>query len=649
MAKSLKSAGLAWIERTNPLRGLSIREAQTIFDSARGGDTQRLHWIFQEIESVNPVLMTCVERRASALAGLGWNVAARPGARDRVLADEQRDAVEDMIGDIENFTELVEHLDLAFFRGFSFAQPLWEADGSVRQVALLDSWQFLHHGGRLYFNPECTGFSGGAVEVLPEAGLVSVGRRRCIDYPALSIHIREAVGERDWGRFLERIALPKPAVIMAPGANDQEKAAYVAAAEDVEDGRVSVWPNGASLTDFMGQSRSQDPFSAFVRHQDERVVLLATGGTLTSLAAADTGALAGGAQMDVWREIVARDAATVERAIVRSLVAPFLSRRFPGRPACVAFSFDRSRKPTATEAAQTAATLRTAGWRVDRAELEAATGFTLEEAPDLPANEPLGGAFARHNADASFKTAFNRVEKRAAASGRTTRPKTGDAREGAFLDAFAEDASEAATRVRELLDDPTPEAARRLLDDLPSLIPDDPALAAVIAEEMAKSFADAFKEEQVSAVASDCHAQDPAHCPVHGVPKTATDDEVASFQRNLPRRISPDTADALLTHEFTDTDADGNSVLFGKLLKEHLERDAHSDQDVNARKQALGAVVEMIRSAKPLPSKNPKRPHERIYFGWVGEKAYISIADQHNEINAMMMVSYRRDGRRDKR
>ncbi len=509
MSKRLPhSAGLAWIERTNPLRGLSIREAQSIFDCARSGDTQRLHWIFNEIENVNPVLMTCVERRASALAGLGWNVAARPSAKDEALADEQKDAVENLVSDVENFTELVEHLDLAFFRGFSFAQPLWEADGSCRRVSLLDSWLFLRQDGRLYYNPECTGFSSGAVEVLPEAGLISVSRRRCIDYPALSIHIREAVGERDWGRFLERIALPKPAVIMAPGTQDAEVAKYVSAAEDVEDGRVSVWPNGAALTDFMGQSRAQDPFSAFVRHQDERVVLLATGGTLTSLAAADTGALAGGAQMDVWREIVARDAATVERALMHDLVAPFLARRFPGRPVCVDFSFDRSRKPTAQEAAQTAATLRSAGYAVDQAELEQAVGFTLSPA-EIPAagmpqaggfglQNPLGGA---RNAPAAAPASADRVQtalqpcaKREAAFRRTTTPEDGGGLERAFLTAFAEDGDEAARRVRALLDDPTREKALALLEDLPGLVPHDPALAAALAEAMAAEFALAADE-----------------------------------------------------------------------------------------------------------------------------------------------------------
>ncbi|MGN0853429.1 MAG: hypothetical protein ACI4Q3_08650 [Kiritimatiellia bacterium] len=48
--------------------------------------------------------------------------------------------------------------------------------------------------------------------------------------------------------------------------------------------------------------------------------------------------------------------------------------------------------------------------------------------------------------------------------------------------------------MKEWLDDPSREAAEKLLADLPSLIPDDPALAAVIAEEMAKAMADSLAE-----------------------------------------------------------------------------------------------------------------------------------------------------------
>ena len=39
-----------------------------------------------------------------------------------------------------------------------------------------------------------------------------------------------------------------------------------------------------------------------------------------------------------------------------------------------------------------------------------------------------------------------------------------------------------------LLEDPTPEKAAELIEKLPSLLPEDPALAAVIAEAMAEEF-----------------------------------------------------------------------------------------------------------------------------------------------------------------
>ena len=373
-----RDAGAAWLEKTNPLKGLSISEAQAIFDNARQGDTQRLHWIFQEIESTNPTLMTCVERRVSALAGIDWGVTVRPRA-DQSLGEEQQAAVEGFISTIENFDEMIEHLDLAFFRGFSYAQPLWEADGSVRHISLLDSWCFLTKDGRLFYNPVCDGFTRNCEEVAREAGLIGIRRRRWIDYPALSIHIRNAVGERDWGRFLERIALPKPAVIMGPNPTPEQRNDYVAVAEDVEDGKVSVWPNGTSLTDFMGGSRGQDPFSAFIRHQEKQIVLMATGGTLTSLAQADTGSLAGGAQMDVWQQIVARDVSVISAAINRALVRPFLETAFPGKPVAAEFKIETVEKPGKKETAELAATLRSAGYTIDQSELEEAVGFKLEK------------------------------------------------------------------------------------------------------------------------------------------------------------------------------------------------------------------------------------------------------------------------------
>jgi len=389
-----KDAAQSWLERTNPLSGLSIRNALSIWDCARTGDTQRLHWLFQEIEAANPILMMCVERRNSALAGFAPLVTVQPSADD-VLGDEQKDAVEEFIGNIENLPETIEHLDNAFFRGFAYAQPLWEADGTVREIALPNSWEFVMHDGVLYHNPECDGYVSAHCVDCTGARLVELRRRRAIDFPALSIHIRHAVGERDWGRFLERYALPKPAVTMAPNATNEQRSDYLAAAQAVENGQVSVWPNGTVITDFAGGSRGTDPFANFIDHQEKLIVLLATGGTLTSLAQADTGSLAGGAQMDVWREIVARDSVFIAKALFRDMVRPYLEQKFPGRPVAVDFALELATKRTPKEAAELAGLLKAAGYTVDQAELEKATGFTLSPAPEAPAPAPFGMAKAK--------------------------------------------------------------------------------------------------------------------------------------------------------------------------------------------------------------------------------------------------------------
>ena len=493
--RTRKTASEAWLERSNPLTGMSIRDLQNVFDCARGGDTQRLHWIFNEIEAVNPVLLTCVERRASAVANFQWRVSERAAA-DGTLSAEQKDAAETFLFGIENLQEAFEHLDLAFFRGFAHCQPIWEKDGTVHEISLLESWKFVRQGGEWFFNPACTGLSQADMTSCADARLMTVTRRRPIDYPALGIHVRDAVGNRDWGRFLERHALPKPAVTMHQGATEEQRADYLAAAECVENGQVSVWPFGASLTDFAGGSRGVDPFKNFIEHQEKRIVLLATGGTLMSLAESGTGTLAGNAQADVWESIVSRDSGVIAQAVTRSLLRPYLEHAFPGRPVCVEFGFDFTKPPTPKEVAEVAATLKTAGWLIDKAELEEATGYTLEKAPETPPQGPGLGMFANKDAAPSLQTAlppFKTPSKKPDGQGEG---ETVPALLGPFLRALQSDSKMISEEVEELLKDPTPEKAKELLAKIPDLVPEDPALAPLLAEEMAKAFGEAFTKAQ---------------------------------------------------------------------------------------------------------------------------------------------------------
>lgn len=617
MRRHLPNATAAWLEKFNPLAGMSIRDLQNVFDAARGGDTQRLHWIFQEIEAVNPTLSVCVDRRASAMANFQWRIAEKATA-DSSLAAEQKDAAERFFGDIENLSELFEHLDLAFFRGFAHAQPIWETEGSVRHISLVDSWRFVRRDGAWLYNPKCTGFTSDCVDCA-DARLVTVVRRRPIDYPALGVHVRDAVGNRDWGRFLERHALPKPAVTMHPGATEKDRADYLAAAVAVENGQVSVWPNGASLTDFAGGSRGTDPFKNFIEHQEETIVRLATGGTLGSIAQAGSGTLAGGAQQDVWESIVARDSSVIASAIDRALLRRFLDFAFPGKPVAVGFGFDFTKPPTPKEVFDTAAAARTAGWIIDQEELEEQTGYTLTPAPEAAQNTPQDPLFnpetpplTLRNAATAFKTpisAFKTARKDLDAQGAVS---AGNGSEG-VLEAFCKDGSKAAQEVLKLLEDPTAEKAAELIEKLPSLLPEDPALAAVIAEAMAEEFrvpSDGVEELKVNNAIS------------HPCPKCkrqlrrdggCTYCERQTLLAGKLRRISPNEAKSLLSEPVSVKNPTGFEVKFTgeKLLADDAHLKAHhNNADYERRARVMLYAVDAAKTSRDVRTSRATKPNK---------------------------------------
>lgn len=368
-----------WLDTVNPIRGLSITAAKSIFDSARKYGSAILQKIYAEIEDCDPTLMTCVDRRAAAISGIGWQVSARASAADQGLADAQRQAVDEFLAGIGNLEEALEHLDLAYFRGFSHCQPVWEPDGMVKTIRCLDSWNFLRdpHTDVWYFNPEATTDISRCELIRPEARLVTLTHRRPIDWPALVIYIRKSLGEQDWGRYVERYGLPNFVATMHQGATEAQRADYLATARAVRDGQPAALPAGGTVTAIGGDSRGQDPFSAFIDHNEREIVLMATGGTLTSLAQADTGSLAGGAQMDVWRQIVRRDVARISAAVQRDMIRPFIARHFPGRPVSADFLIESSDRPGKKETAELAATLKNAGYTIEQSELEEAVGFKL--------------------------------------------------------------------------------------------------------------------------------------------------------------------------------------------------------------------------------------------------------------------------------
>lgn len=464
----------------NPLRGMTSQRMQNLYDASRNGDTVHLQWLYNEIEKVDPTLLICAQRRRGAIASLDWTIKTRSERRvrgfDAKLAEEQSAALEAAFGDAElaNFNDAVEHLAGSFFRGFAHVLPVWSADGlSIRRFETLDQWNFCRdiQTGTWYWNPEANAYTDySSCRPIPDGEVVTMVAPYHIDYPAMTIYLRSAVGEKGWAKFVERFGIP-PCILTLPSdiPNDQI-GEWRRAAEKVAEGGSGAMPNGTGVN-FCDGARGINPFKDFIHNQRELVVLMSTGGMLTSLTEAGSGTLAGNAHADTWAEIRRMDSAKIGSVINRDLAGRILDRAFPGKPHLAYFAFATEAVPSPGEVFDDAGKARTAGYLVDKAQLEEMTGYKLEKIEEPVGREVHGAPLFNKN---------------------TIHPEHTDAISGseskALLAAFAKDTGAAAEAVAKLLENPSPEAAAALLAKLDTLLPKDPETAAVISKAMAEEF-----------------------------------------------------------------------------------------------------------------------------------------------------------------
>ena len=447
-------------------------------------------------------LLICAERRAGALIDLDWTIRPKAAARakgfDQTLADEQAAFLEQAYGQAEerNLFPAIEHLASAFFRGHAHVQPKWSADGQgLLGFDLLDAWNVCRDvvTGRWHWNPEASeSVDLATLPAIPPRELVTLVRTRHVDYPAMAIYLRAALGERAWGRFLERYGVPPVIITMPPDMDPARVSDYCAAAEKVADGGTGALPAG-SLVTYATEARGTNPFSEFLLHQQKLIVLMATGGMLTSLdGATGIGQGATDAHEETWRTIVRRDAGIIATALNRTVTDTLLDRAFPGRPHLAAFDFETEPAPGPAEVFDLAAKAVQAGYRVTQAELQERTGYALEAAQGAGSGGleewKFGGLASPLRGDGPSAPSMpwgvgqSRGGRATPALNRQTSKPQNLQTSGlqGLSEALQADCAPLAHALQTLLAEPSPEAARALAARLPELLPEDPALASEI-------------------------------------------------------------------------------------------------------------------------------------------------------------------------
>lgn len=395
-----KDSIASWLELQNPLRGLTVTKTVQIFDFARAGSYADLQWLYREIENADPILLTVSERRASSLLSRDWDVKAYEASKvrgyDEALADDQRGFLKLAFAQSErgNLTDTLEHLSTAFFRGFAHARPLYSENmQGIDGFDVLDNWNFCrdHQTGTWYWNPSAQSTPDiKDVTEIPAGELASVIRTKHVDYPAMEIYIRRALGDRKYGIFLERYGIPPVIIIMPQDGDKARETEYRAAAELVAKGGSGALPYGSQVN-YATEARGADPFNAFLARQEKLIVLMATGGTLGSLAS-PTG-IGGGAsdvQDKAFMDIIMRDCSILASSLNRTCTRALLNAAFPGKPHLAYFDF-ADRKPTASQVFEDAGKAKTAGYTVAQSDLEERTGYTLERDAAAPVPSPVPG------------------------------------------------------------------------------------------------------------------------------------------------------------------------------------------------------------------------------------------------------------------
>ena len=488
-----KSAEALELERLNPLRGVDEWRLGQIFDDARDGIYADLAWLYNEIEGVEPALLACCDMRESAASECGWLVKTVDAKRvrdfDQSLAEDQRDTLLAAFGAVDDdLAELAGHLTGAFFRGAAHARALWNTDGSLAGFQHLDLWNFAldKKTGLWYWNADASRDER-SFQVIPPGELVTLCATRHVDHAALPIFIRAALGAKRYGVWLDRFGIPPVGIIMPATAEKGDQAAYMDLARKFARGGSGILPNGSQVV-YGTEARSVCPFTDFIRFQQQQIYTVGIGRVQSGETdAANLGGNAAGVVESSFQRIVRRDARRIARAVNDAVTSKILARRFPGRPVLAQFAWDTETKRTSREVLEDAGFARNAGLQIDLDQLQELTGYTLSKAPETPVQGPFGGLNRAAPSKTTPQTVENPLQNAPRPADGQGDGKSPDASDG-ILEAFAKDTSKAAEAVKKLLADPTPEKAEKLLEDLPNLLPEDPALAAVIAEAMAAEF-----------------------------------------------------------------------------------------------------------------------------------------------------------------
>lgn len=397
-----------WRDRYNPLRGLTMQRAVYLMEAAQRGVMAELQWLYGSelgIEATDPDLMTIIERTVAGVADMDWQIVTadeKMKGFDAVLAQEQKDFLEESYTQCDNLASAIEHLTMARFRGFAHLQPWLKPDWTLEHLEPLPQWNMVRKGtsSDWAWNPradqaEYSTLRGGTY--LSPDDYILAENRRAVNRIALIKYIRANISEKDWDAYCEIYGIPGVFIIMPPSIPEGKEEEYAAKAEEAAEAASGALPNGSDVKT-LSEVRGAQPFQMRLEWLQKQLVLAGTGGMLTMLS--EPAGIGGGASdthAGVWDTIIRRLAHKIEEPFNRQYDRRALEALFPGRRQLAFFKLREKQEKDVAGAVESISKLSTAGYLVDPKQVTEETGYQVTLKPEPQPMMPHGafrGRFA---------------------------------------------------------------------------------------------------------------------------------------------------------------------------------------------------------------------------------------------------------------
>lgn len=504
-------ATIEQMTRFNALVRSDPKDIITAIDDFNMGYLAPLARLISDYEERDDKMRVSSIKMASAVSRCNWTVRPKKGFEEDKSAARQVEVLKRFWSTVRvtsafkrnehgGINLLKEQMMAAQSYGFSCHDLSWkplpngELEATFTHVPL---WHFENRTGELRYVPDIAGWDG--VPMKPGEWMVSTGDG--IGIAACVVACMKRLGLTNWLVFTDRCVLPLiHAKTGAAFGSDQWKNLENALRHINRLARLQTDPS-TEINAIQMDGGKQNPFGPLIEWADRAIVTLYLGKDLSTISRPDS--VGGLAQMDDTDALEQRGCGRITETL-NEQVSAFVVDYALNEPLRAEIVVEPVSKPDLKQDMEIDKHLLELGVKLSKTDALSRYGRaeaeTDEDALQPPQNGEMGGLGTPRaalpnetqfkNANFGLQNAPRAIDGQVDPSGKAPSQKAGNrpSVESAVIEAFVRQNTPAAKAVEAVLQNPTDGAFAQLLVNLPGLLPEDPALAAVIADEMAKVY-----------------------------------------------------------------------------------------------------------------------------------------------------------------